>query len=285
MENSNEIATDFSVGEPTCLSKIRIAPRIKEVLQTSIDAYFNDKMAGRNPRYGPLALIGPSGTGKTLVGKAVSAGLGLNLKSINGHNLTGYNFYSFFLDANETTSCLFIDEAQGMAKSIQERILTIISEGYLEVPTRSWKRMCKMAVPRCPIILSCMTEHSLIPAMRTRIRLYCRFSYYSLDDLIEITRQRALVLNWHMESEKALYEICVRAKKTPRLALRNLQLCWNVTRSLDLDTISIEHVKRAFQLADIDELGLDNLERSYLAILNEESPLALNVIVSRLSAG
>jgi Holliday junction DNA helicase RuvB len=281
----NDISPDVSVGEPTCLTKIRISPRIKEVIQTSIDAYFNDKMAGRNPQYGPLALIGPSGTGKSLVARSVGGALGLNINSINGHSLTGHNLYSFFLDANETTTCLHIDEAQGIAKPIQERILTIISEGYIEVPTVIMKKIRKMPVPKCPIIFSAMTEHSLIPALRNRIRLYCRFDYYLTEDLIEITRQRALALKWSIESDAVLQQICFRAKKTPRLALRNLQLCWNVTRSLDLDMITAEHADRAFKLSDVDEIGLDHLERSYLRILSEESPLALNVIASRLSGG
>lgn len=284
LEN-NDISPDISMGEPTCLSKIRISPRIKEVIQTSIDAFFNDKMVGRNPQYGPLALIGPSGTGKSLVSKAVGGALGLNVQSINGHSFTAYNFYSFFLDANETTTCLHIDEAQGIAKSIQERILTIVSEGYIEVPSPIMKKIRKMPVPKCPIIFSAMTEHSLIPALRNRIRLYCRFDYYSMEDLIEITRQRALALKWNVESDAVLQQICFRAKKTPRLALKNLQLCWNVTRSLDLDMITTEHSEKAFKLSDIDEIGLDHLERSYLQILAEESPLALNVIASRLSGG
>lgn len=279
------IASDFSVGEPTCLSKIRISSRVKDVIQTSVDAYFNDKMSGWNPKYGPLALIGPSGTGKSMVAKAVSAALGLNLTSINGHSLSGYNFYSFFLGANPTTTCLHIDEAQGIPKPVQERILTIISGGYVEIPSGSLRKISRMPVPPCPLIFSGMTEHSIIPALRTRIRIYCRFDYYSLEDLIEITRQRAFALRWGIESDDVLYQICIRAKKTPRLALRNLQLCWNVTRSLDLETIAIEHVKRAFELAEIDEMGLDHLERSYLKTLDAQSPMALNMIASRLAGG
>lgn len=283
--HNDENIIDINSVEPTCLTKIVIAPRIKEVVQTSIDAYFNDKLVGRNPTYGPLGFVGPSGCGKSLVAKAVAASLGLDLKSINGHNLSGPNFYSFFLDANETTTCLLIDEAQGILPKNQERMLTILSEGKIEVPSRHTKKSCQLPIPKCPIILACMSEHSLIPAIRTRLRIYTRFDYYSLEELIAITKQRILALNWNVESDEVIKEICIRAKRTPRLALRNLQLCWNMTRSQDRDEITMEDTRRAFQLSEIDELGLDFLERSYLKIVSEESPIALNVIISRLSGG
>ena len=71
--DNNDNVVDVNSVEPTCLSKIVISPRIKEVVQTSIDAYFNDKLVGRKPSYGPLGFVGPSGCGKSLVAKAVAA--------------------------------------------------------------------------------------------------------------------------------------------------------------------------------------------------------------------
>ena len=286
MENKNIIATDFSMGEPTCLSKIRTSRRIIDILTTHIDAFFNDQCAGREAKIGPLLLTGPAGTGKRLVAKACAATLGLNIKSINGNNLNYNMLCSFFLDANETTDCLFIDESQGIRPQIQERMLTILSENYIEIPSQSnKKKVCQIHVPNVPLILGCMSEHNLITALKSRMRIIARFDYYSIEDLIYIVQQRAILLNWQVESEQIYYEACNRAKRIPRNALRNLQLCWNVARSMDRDIITLEHAHRAFYLNENDEHGLDYLERSYLRILQEQSPLALNISVSKLAGG
>ena len=280
------IASDVSAAEPTCLDRIRGQKQVIDVLNSTIAAYFNDRMAGRKPVFGPVALVGPSGTGKTLIAKALHAELGnTDYKPVNGQNLgSTQNIYSYFLDANDN-STLFIDEAHGIKPKIQDQLLTILSERKIDIPsTRGVNVTRRMPVANYPIIVATTHEYSLSPALRSRMKIYCRFNHYALEDLIEITRQRANGLHWQFQSDDVLKEICLRAKKIPRLALRHLQACWNVCRSLDLDMITIEHVKKAFELTEIDALGLDHLEKQYLTIVSADGPIALNVISSRLGS-
>jgi Holliday junction resolvasome RuvABC ATP-dependent DNA helicase subunit len=116
------------------------------------------------------------------------------------------------------------------------------------------------------------------------MRIHCRFDYYSADDLVEIVRQRANVLKWGYESDAVLQIIAQRAKGTPRLALnRNLQTCWYVARSHDRDVITLEDVREAFYHMQIDGLGLDQLDRSYLKILLETGRSSLGVLSSKMS--
>ena len=64
-----------------------------------------------------------------------------------------------------------------------------------------------------------------------------------MEDLVEIIRQRAMALQWQIESEDVLIEIAKRSKKTPRIALnRNLQMCWSVCSSQGRSIITI-HIK------------------------------------------
>ena len=105
-----------------------------------------------------------------------------------------------------------------------------------------------------------------------------------MEDLVEIVRQRAEALNWRYESDEVLRIVAQRAKKTPRLALhRNLQTCWNVTKSHNRDVITLEDVQEAFGHLQIDQLGLDALDRSYLEILLESGQTPLGVLSSKLS--
>jgi Holliday junction DNA helicase RuvB len=127
-------------------------------------------------------------------------------------------------------------------------------------------------------------EYMLQDALRERMRVYCRFDYYSNEDLTEIVRQRAEELNWQYESDEVLRIIAQAAKRTPRLALhRNLQTCWNVARSHDRNVITLADVNEAFRHLQIDALGLDQLDRSYLKALLEHGLLLLGVLSSKLS--
>jgi Holliday junction DNA helicase RuvB len=133
------------------------------------------------------------------------------------------------------------------------------------------------------MILATTHEYLLKDALRNRMRLYCRFDYYSVEDLVEIVSQRADALNWQYEDE-VLRIIAQRAKRTPRLALhRNLQMCWHVAKSHDRDVIILEDVREAFCHLQIDELGLDQLDRSYLEVLLESGRSSLGVLSSKLS--
>ena len=133
------------------------------------------------------------------------------------------------------------------------------------------------------LILASTHEFQLQDALRNRARVYCRFDYYSIDDLTQIVKQRADALNWQYESIDVLAEIAKRSKQTPRLALnRNLQMAWNVCSSNDRSIITMDDVFEAFRLLDICSLGLDSIERAYLKELSKHKAMKLNVISSKL---
>ena len=191
---------------------------------------------------------------------------------------------SILLSATEDTT-VFIDECQGMNSRSQHILLTALSEKVLYVPRGTAKKK-KQVIPleNFTLLLATTHEYYLQDALRNRIRIYCRFEHYNLNDLVEIIRQRTLALKWDIESEQVLVEIAKRSKKTPRIALnRNLQMCWNVCSSQGRELITIDDVYEAFRLLNIDSLGLDELERNYLKILQQYGPTPLNVISSKLA--
>ena len=78
-------------------------------------------------------------------------------------------------------------------------------------------------------------------------------------------------------------EIAKRSKATPRIAIqRNLQMAWNIACSNNRTVITMNDVNRAFHLLQIDELGLDTIERNYLKELSKHKSMKLNVIASKL---
>ena len=115
------------------------------------------------------------------------------------------------------------------------------------------------------------------------MRIYGRFSYYNIEDLTNIVKQRADALRWLCESIEVLTEIAKRAKQTPRLALnRNLQMAWNVCSSNDRNVITMNDVFEAFRLLNICSLGLDSIEKAYLQELSNHKSMKLNVVASKI---
>ena len=280
------IGTDVNQFEITSLSKIRGQKKVTDLLKVNLDAYFQSRQNKTPGSFGPAILVGPSGTGKTLVAKALHAELAnLDLIETNGEMLSNSaELVSILLSATSDTT-VFIDEAQGISTRSSNILLTALSEKCIYVPNRGNKKS-KRTIPleNFTLLLATTHEYYLADALRNRMRIYCRFEHYALNDLVEIIRQRALALGWDVESEQILIEIGKRSKKTPRIALnRNLQMCWSVCSSQGREVITMNDMYQAFELLNIDALGLDELERRYLNILHQNGPTPLNVISSKLA--
>ncbi len=279
-----KIGNDVNQVQITSLNHIQGQDKVVELLKVNLDAYFNNRSNNAANSFGPVLLTGPSGTGKTLTAKAVHSELA-NLKLIeaNGESLNSMcDLNAALLNADDETT-LFIDECQALNTKAQHQLLTAISEGVIYVYTSKSKRKVSVPLANFTLIMATTHEHLLQDALRNRIRINCRFNYYSIDDLTLIIKQRADNLKWEYVNENVLSEIAKRSKRTPRLALnKNLQMAWNVCSADNRSVITMKDVYKAFELLEIDELGLDSLERQYLRELANHTSMKLNIISNKL---
>lgn len=284
----NVNGTDVNQVDITSLSHIKGQPQVTNTLKVHLRAHFNINSASGNSNlaFGPVILCGPSGVGKTMIAKAIHVELGnQTLTETNGVTMNDKaELFSILIKADENTT-VFIDEAQGMNSKAQYILLTALSERKLYVPAGiSSTYSYTLSLASSTMILATTHEYLLHDALRNRMRIYCRFNYYSVEDLVEIVRQRSNALGWRYESDQVLQIIAQRAKGIPRLALnRNLQTCWYVAKSHDRDIITLEDVHEAFCHLQIEESGLDKLDQAYLTILQEHGRTSLGVLSSKLS--
>jgi Holliday junction DNA helicase RuvB len=284
--SDSPVGTDVNQVRIRSLSHIRGQPRVIEQLQLHLSAHFNTRAIAKNPpAFGPALFSGPPGTGKTLVAKAVNAELG-NSRFIETNGVTLSNkpeLYSVLIYADADATIL-IDEAQGLKPEAQYVLLTALSEGIIRVPgIMSPTHSYVVRLAPFTMILATTDEYMLQEALRDRMRIQCRFDYYSVEDLVEIVRQYAATLGWQYESDEVLQIIAQRAKAAPRQALhRNLQTCWEVAMSHDRNVIMLADAHEAFHHLQIDELGLDGMDRRYLGVLAQGGPTSLGALSARL---
>lgn len=226
------VGTDVNQVQITSLNHIISQSQVREVLRVSIDSYFQHRATNSDSVFGPVLLAGPSGVGKSLTGKAIHCELAnLNLIETNGEFMNKGQLLDTLVIADENTT-VFIDEAQSLNTENQHILLTAISERKLYLP-RNRSSKVPRTIPLAPFVLILATTHEfqLQDALRNRMRIYCRFDYYSTKDLVEILRRRIMSLGWSYESEEILHILGSYAKRTPRLALNYLQMAFNVASS------------------------------------------------------
>jgi Holliday junction DNA helicase RuvB len=129
------------------------------------------------------------------------------------------------------------------------------------------------------LLLSTTDEYGLLQPCRDRMKLLLRFQFYTEAELGDVLRQRSRALRWSVD-EAVLPEITKRARGTPRLALRLLQSARRCARAEGDTAITLDHLRRACALEQIDELGLGPVETKYLRILSDNGATRLNVISS-----
>jgi Holliday junction DNA helicase RuvB len=281
--DERQVGTDVNQVQITSLNHIIGQRQVREVLRVSIDSYFQHRATNSDSVFGPVALVGQSGCGKTITGKAIHCELAnLNLIETNGEFMNKGQLLDTLVIADENTT-VFIDEAQSLNTENQHVLLTAISERKLYLP-RNHASKAPRTIPLAPFVLILATTHEfqLQDALRNRMRIYCRFDYYSIDNLVEILRQRIRSLGWAYESEDVLQFLGSRSKKTPRLSLNYLQMAFNVASSNSRTIITKDDVIEAFRLLQVDGMGLDPVEQFYLHELAKRGSTKLNVLSSKI---
>jgi len=273
--------------KPTSLNHLIGQDAVVKTLNTAIRAYFNDRMAGRNPRPENVIAVGPAGVGKTTACQILHMSYGFpeeKFKEVIGTSLGVEDLTSLLISMDED-STLYIDEAMGLSEACKQVLLKSLEEQVLFVGKQKGGKIRKIPLEKFHCCISLTDEYKLDTPLRQRFPIYCRFQLYDEESLHKIIQQRALSCGIELsEPEVILSMLSSRAKQTPRIALHLLSACWRVARSYDQDCITIEHVKEAMNTAQICPLGCDTVEQSYLKILYEAGkPVRLNVLASYLS--
>jgi len=212
------------------------------------------------------------------VANVIAAEMATDFYEVLGQTIaTSADLNALLLQA-EDKAVVHIDEAHELPKPIQVALYLALDKRKVFIT--GTKSVHAIPIADFCLLLSTTDEYCLLQPLRDRMRLVLRFDFYPETDLTKQLHHRIAALGWQVDAE-LLPLIAQRSKGTPRLALRLLQSCRRVCRAVGEETITVEHLRRACVLEQIDDLGLGATEQQYLRLLNE-GPLRLNLIASSL---
>ena len=270
-----EQANDIADAAPASLCDLIGQRSVVDQVRVALDAARQD-----GKKFDNSLLTGPPGCGKTQTAKVIAAEMGCDYHEVLGQAITSpADFNALLLGAKERDVVL-IDEVHELEKEFQTALYLACDQRRVFLQSRA--KGGPQSIPLADFtLLLCTTDiFKVLQPLRDRMKLTLRFGFYSTDDLVELLRQRSRALRWAVD-ESVLAPIAARSRGTPRLALRLLQSCRRVARSVGENTVTLAHLERACLLEEIDGLGLGPTEQEYLAILTEGAT-RLNVISSRL---
>lgn len=258
---------------PTSLSHIVGQKSVVEQVRVALDAAFED-----GKKMDSCLMVGPPGCGKSALAHVIAAEMATDFHEVLGQSVATVADLNALLLGAKDKSIVHIDEAHELRKEFQTTLYLAIDQRKLLLS--GGKSIQSLPIADFTLLLSTTDEYCLLQPLRDRMRLLLRFEFYSPEELTTVLRHRAKCLHWQVDEDVPPL-IAQRARGTPRLALRLLQACYRVARSLGEEQITNQHLSRACVLEQIDELGLGPVEQQYVAIL-ADGPKRLNVISSML---
>lgn len=255
---------------------------IKENLRILLSA-----AKGRKHQPEHVLFYGPPGLGKTTLAHLVAKEIGANLKSTSGPAIERVGDLASILTNLSPGDVLFIDEIHRLNRTIEEVLYPAMESGVLDIVIGKGPaaRTVQLELPPFTLIAATTRISMLSAPLRSRFSGGTfRLQYYTDEEIAEILRRSAKILGIGIDKD-SLVEISRRSRATPRTANYLLKRARDFAEvsgtSLDLKT-----VKKALALLEIDEMGLNQIDRDILSIVVEKfqgGPVGLKTIAAALS--
>ncbi len=253
--------------------------KVKENLKIYIEAAKN-----RHESLDHVLLYGPPGLGKTTLAGIVANEMGVQIRVTSGPAIEKPGDLAALLTSLNDGDILFIDEIHRLSRSIEEVLYPAMEDFALDIIIGKGPsaRSIRLDLKRFTLIGATTRAGQLSAPLRDRFGVILRLELYSPQQLARIVKRSAGILGIEAEDDGAL-EIASRSRGTPRIANRLLKRARDYAQVVDDGVITLSSAQNALTRMEIDELGLDLVDRNLLRAMIENyrgGPVGLDTIAA-----